>query len=285
MGERYEVQLVLADGLWCTRCDPNQLESALLNLAINARDAMPAGGKLVIETSNIYMDRSYAAERGDVSPGEYVCVSVSDDGTGMSRDVMEHAFEPFYTTKAIGQGTGLGLSMVYGFARQSEGCTSIHSELGRGTRVELYLPRSDEAPAAEAPLAKPLEHATPARDGEAVLVVEDEPVVRGLIVELISDLGYRAIEAVDGPTGVQALRSDRRIDLLVTDLGLPGRNGREVAEAGRAARPGLKILFMTGYAENAAMASGFLEEGMTMITKPFAMETLAARVRVMLEKA
>lgn len=283
LGERIELELVLGGGLWLTRCDPNQLESAILNLAINARDAMPGGGKLVIETCNAHLDSHYAARERDVKPGQYVCICVTDTGSGMSRETIERAFEPFFTTKPLGQGTGLGLSMIYGFTRQSEGYTRIYSEVGRGTTVKLYLPRYRGEEDPEEP-ERILEELPKADAGEVVLVVEDEPVVRGLIVEVLSELGYRAIEANDGPKGVEILQSKRRIDLLITDIGLPGRNGREVAALGRAARPELKVLFMTGYAENAALASGFLEPGMAMITKPFAMEALAGRIRQIIEE-
>lgn len=278
LGEHIELKFVLPDGLWLTRCDPNQLESAILNLVINARDAMPGGGRLTIETSNTHLDAHYAAHQRDVKPGQYVCIAITDTGVGMSRETAARAFEPFFTTKPIGQGTGLGLSMIYGFARQSEGYARIYSEEGTGTTVRLYLPRhegADDVP----PAPLPHEGAPIARDGEVVLVVEDEPVVRGLILEVLDELGYQAIEAADGPAGLAILQSQQRIDLLVTDIGLPGLNGRQVADAGRIARPGLKVLFMTGYAENAAMASGFLEPGMAMITKPFAVDIIAQRIR------
>jgi CheY-like chemotaxis protein len=200
----------------------------------------------------------------------------------MSRDTIERAFEPFFTTKPIGQGTGLGLSMIYGFVRQSEGYVKIYSELGQGTTVKLFLPRfqgDGEHLGEETQRLIAL-----AADGETVLVIEDEPVVRGLIVEVLNDLGYAALEAGDGPSGLEILQSKRRIDLLITDIGLPGLNGRQVADAGRLLRPELKVLFMTGYAENAAFASGFLEPGMAMITKPFAMEVLATRIRGIIEE-
>ena len=278
LSERIGLELVLAGGLWLTLCDRNQLESAILNLAINARDAMPNGGKLTIETCNAHLDGIYAARSREVKPGQYVCVCVTDSGTGMDAETMAHAFEPFFTTKPIGQGTGLGLSMIYGFARQSEGYVKIYSELGHGTTVKIYLPRylgKEETQDYEAPTHSELV----AEHGETVLVVEDDPVVRGLIVDVLADLGYGALEAADGTAGVAILQSNRRIDLLVTDMGLPGLNGRQVADAGRASRPNLKVLFMTGYAENAAFASGFLEPGMAMITKPFALEILANRIR------
>lgn len=282
LGENIELELVLAGGLWLTKCDPNQLESAILNLAINARDAMPQGGKLIVETCNAHLDSAYAARQREVRPGQYVCICVSDTGVGMDADTAARAFEPFFTTKPLGQGTGLGLSMIYGFARQSEGYVKIYSEVGKGTTIKLYLPRhrGEAADEEEVPQLSG-EHVS--ETGETVLVVEDEPIVRGLIVEVLSELGYRAIEAVDGPSGLQVLQSRRRIDLLVTDIGLPGLNGRQVADGGRAHRPDLKVLFMTGYAENAALASGFLEPGMEMITKPFAMEALATRIRDMIQ--
>ncbi len=281
-GEQIELEMVLAGGLWTTLCDPNQLENSLLNLVINARDAMPHGGKLTIETCNAHLDDHFAASERDVRPGHYVCICVSDTGTGMSADTIAKAFEPFFTTKPIGQGTGLGLSMIYGFARQSEGYARIYSELGQGTTIKLYLPRHyGEAEQDEALPGLTQDHVTDA--GEIVLVVEDDSVVRALIVEVLGELGYQAIEAHDGPAGLERLRTMERVDLLVTDIGLPGLNGRQVADAGRALRPDLRVLFMTGYAENAALASGFLEPGMSMITKPFAMEALATQIRTMIE--
>ena len=282
LGETIRLEMVLAGGLWLTRCDPNQLESAILNLVINARDAMPKGGQLTMETCNAHLDSLYAARQRDVRPGQYVCICVTDTGTGMSKETIARAFEPFFTTKPIGQGTGLGLSMIYGFARQSEGYARIYSEVDKGTTVKIYLPRfHGEAIAEEAVESRAL----PGSDrGEVVLVVEDEAVVRGLIVEVLNELGYQAIEAPDGPKGLEILQSGRRIDLLVTDIGLPGLNGRQVADAARVVRPDLKVLFMTGYAENAALASGFLEPGMAMITKPFAMDVLANRIREIVEE-
>ena len=281
IGERIDLEMVLAGGLWVTRCDANQLESAILNLVINARDAMPDGGQLTIETCNAHLDSAYAARQRDLKPGQYVCICVTDTGSGMDADTIAKAFEPFFTTKPIGQGTGLGLSMIYGFAQQSEGYARIYSEVGKGTTVKLYLPR-EMAEADEVETRTVVTQTPRAETGEIVLVVEDEGVVRGLIVDVLEDLGYVPLEAVDGPSGLALLQSSRRIDLLVTDIGLPGLNGRQVADAARALRPDLKVLFMTGYAENAALASGFLEPGMAMITKPFAMEALASRIRAMI---
>jgi PAS domain S-box-containing protein len=279
LGERIELELALAEDPWPTMCDPNQLESAILNLVINARDAMPDGGRLTIATRNATVD---VARRQGLKPGDYVCISVTDTGTGMSADTIAKACEPFFTTKPIGQGTGLGLSMIYGFVRQSGGFVAIDSELKVGTTVVLYLPRYRGTPDDDEPGVQPApEHA--ARRNETVLVVEDEPVVRALIVEVLRELGYRALEADDGPSGLAVLESNQRIDLLITDIGLPGLNGRQIVEAARQWRPTLRVLFMTGYAETAAMASGFLETGMTMITKPFAMDALALRIRESLE--
>jgi len=283
MGERIELELVLSGGLWLTLCDPNQLENAVLNLAINGRDAMPDGGKLTIQTINAQLDEAFTARSREIRPGQYVCICVTDTGTGMSEDTIAKAFEPFFTTKPIGQGTGLGLSMIYGFARQSEGYAKIESELGRGTSVKLFLPRfrgsliAEDVEAERQPVARAVK-------GETVLLVEDDSIVRGLIMEVLKDLGYAALEAADGPSGLEILRTKKRIDLLITDIGLPGLNGRQVAEAGRLLRPGLKVLFMTGYAENAALASGFLEPGMAMMTKPFAMEAMASRIRGIIEE-
>jgi CheY-like chemotaxis protein len=280
-GEGIRLEIVAAGGLWPTFCDPHQLESALLNLAINSRDAMPGGGRITIETANAHLDAAYAATQRDVSPGQYVCLSVTDTGVGMSQAVLARAFDPFFTTKPIGRGTGLGLSMVYGFARQSEGHVRIYSEVGQSTTVKLYLPRYRGTVADEAN-AVATEPGRAAESDETVMVIEDESSVRELVIEVLNDLGYRALEAEDGPTGLRILRSQARIDLLVTDVGLPGMNGRQVAEAAREHRPGLKVLFITGYAENAAMANGFLAPGMEMVTKPFAVETLASRIREMI---
>jgi PAS domain S-box-containing protein len=283
LGERVVLELVIAGGLWLTKCDPNQLENAVLNLAINARDAMPDGGTLTIETGNAHLDRAYAAKHQDIDAGQYVCISVTDTGSGMSASTITKAFEPFFTTKPLGRGTGLGLSMIYGFAKQSGGHAKIYSELGKGTTVKLYLPRyRGEAEVEE--LIPELSDVYNAHSNETVLVVEDEFVVRELIVEVLKELGYSTLEADDGSAALKILDSKQRIDLLISDIGLPGLNGRQIVDAARETRPTLKVLFMTGYAENAAIAAGFLEPGMSMITKPFAMEALATRIREILEK-
>jgi PAS domain S-box-containing protein len=278
IGETIDLSIVASDDLWTTLCDPNQLESALLNLAINARDAMPDGGKLTISTANARID-GVSADAPALSPGEYICIDVTDTGTGMSPEVAARAFDPFFTTKPIGQGTGLGLSMIYGFARQSNGHATIESRVGHGTSIKLYLPRHHSEIAVEnAIAARVAQHAA---TGETVLVVEDEPVVRGVILEMLGEQGYRTLEAVDGPAGLRLLRSDARVDLLVTDVGLPGMNGRQLADQAREMRPGLKVLFITGYAESVAIADGFLQPGMEMITKPFDLGKLSQRVRTM----
>ena len=278
VGPEITVETVAAGGLWPTLVDPGQLENALLNLCINARDAMPDGGKITIETSNRWLDAHTARER-DLPPGQYVSLSVSDTGTGMTPEVIAKAFDPFFTTKPIGQGTGLGLSMIYGFTKQSGGLVRIYSELGRGTAVTLYLPRHlGRAEAAELP--PELMDAPRAHQGETVLVIDDEPTIRMLVAEVLQDLGYTAIEAADGASGLKILQSDVRIDLLVTDVGLPGgMNGRQVADGARVRRPDLKVLFITGYAENAVVSHGHLDPGMHVLTKPFALETLANRIK------
>ena len=283
VGPGITLEVVGTVGLWAALVDPNQLENALLNLAINARDAMPDGGRLTIETGNRWMDERGARER-DLSPGQYLSICVSDTGTGMPPEVIARAFDPFYTTKPLGQGTGLGLSMIYGFARQSGGQVRIYSEVGLGTMMSVYLPRHYGAGERLEDASLHGDEAPRALDGETVLVVDDEPTVRMLVVDVLSDLGYAAIEAEDGPSGLRALQAAARVDLLVTDVGLPGgMNGRQVADAARALRPDLKVLFITGYAENAVMGSGHLDPGMEVLTKPFAIDDLASRIRRLID--
>uniref|UniRef100_UPI0025E4B06F PAS domain-containing sensor histidine kinase n=1 Tax=Phenylobacterium sp. TaxID=1871053 RepID=UPI0025E4B06F len=278
LGEKVELEVVRAAGLWTTLCDPHQLESAILNLAINSRDAMPDGGKLTIESCNAHLDNAYTARERAVKPGQYVCVCVTDTGVGMEADVIAKAFEPFFTTKPIGQGTGLGLSMIYGFAQQSNGYAKIYSEFGQGTTVKLYLPRHFGAAEQPEALGARADDAPLNVTGKVVLVVEDEPSVRNLVVDVLTERGYATLEAADGPAGLSILEGPSKIDLLITDVGLPGLNGRQLADAARGRRPDLPILFMTGYAENAAIAGGFLEAGMEMITKPFAIDIFNGRV-------
>ncbi|WP_347338941.1 ATP-binding protein [Herbaspirillum robiniae] len=282
IGPGIELEVVGAGGLWSTLVDAPQLESALLNLCINSRDAMPDGGRLTIETANKWLDDKWAHER-DLPPGQYVSISVTDTGTGMTPEVISRAFDPFFTTKPIGEGTGLGLSMVYGFARQSGGQIRIYSEVGHGTTISIYLPRHhrDAAEREETELHLDQESGG---SGEVVLVVDDEASIRMLIAEVLNDAGYVALEAVDGPSALLIIQSSVRIDLLVTDVGLPGGiNGRQVADAGRALRPDLKVLFITGYAENAAIGNGHLQPGMQLLTKPFKMETLSRRIQGILK--
>jgi signal transduction histidine kinase/CheY-like chemotaxis protein len=272
-------ELVTAPGLWTTLVDSSQVESALLNLVINARDAMLQGGGLLIETGNI---PRHAAPALDLPPGDYVCLAVSDTGDGMSPEVIARAFDPFFTTKPIGQGSGLGLSMVYGFVRQSGGQIRIASQPGQGTKLSLYFPRHEgRLQACDANGLKP--PATPGKHGETVLVVDDEPNVRMLVTDMLQDLGYSALEAPDGPAALSILRTGKRIDLLISDVGLPGGlNGRQVAQEARAYQPHVKVLFITGYAESAVLRDGELPPGMGALSKPFAMEDLAREIRALL---
>jgi PAS domain S-box-containing protein len=282
IGEAITLTISADADLWLVRCDSNQLENAVLNLAINARDAMPDGGSITIETTNKVFDERQALRR-ELSAGDFVCLSIGDSGAGMSPDVIARAFEPFFTTKPIGQGTGLGLSMIYGFVRQSDGAVRIDSAVGVGTTVEICLPRY-EGQLDESPIdaIETYDHSdTP---NEIVLVVEDEGVVRLLIVDALADLGYRALEAAEGAAALRILQSPQRVDLLITDIGLPGLNGRQLADAARLKRPNLKVLFMTGYAESAA-GRAFLEPEMEIIAKPFTMEVLAVKVREMIKSA
>ncbi len=239
---------------------------------------MPDGGQLTVETSNQALGAAISGMR-DMPPGDYIALSVSDTGCGMPPEVITRAFEPFYTTKLAGQGTGLGLSMIYGFSRQSDGQVRIHSEVGKGTTVTIFLPRSHgdaDVESGRAEVAKPI----PAEPGQTVLVVDDEANIRMLVIDVLEELGYSAIEARDGPAALKVLQSDMRIDLLVTDVGMPGgMNGRQVSDAGRTLRPGLKTLFITGYAETAVISHGHLDKGMAVLTKPFAMDDLAAKIR------
>jgi signal transduction histidine kinase/CheY-like chemotaxis protein len=281
VGPQITLEVVTAGGLWSTLIDASQLESSLLNLCINARDAMPEGGRITIETANKWLDDHAAAER-DLPPGQYLSLCVTDTGTGMTPEVIARAFDPFFTTKPIGQGTGLGLSMVYGFVRQSGGQVRIYSEVGRGTTMCLYLPRH-YGDASEVPTITSSTASARAPTGKTVLIVDDEPSVRMLVTDVLEELGYASIEAADGPAGLRILESEAVVDLLITDVGLPGGiNGRQLADAARVTRPELKVLFITGYAENAIIGSGQLAPGMRVLTKPFVVETLATRVHDMI---
>jgi len=282
VGPSIQVQNIGAVGLWPALVDASQLENALLNLCINARDAMPDGGRITLETANRWMDRK-AADAYDMPEGQYLCLSVTDTGTGMSPDVVAKAFDPFFTTKPLGQGTGLGLSMIYGFAKQSGGQVRIYSEVGIGTTLCIYLPRFfgdvqvNDDPVFGAPISSTAK-------GETVLVVDDEPTVRMMIVDALSELGHVVLEASNSAEGLAILRSGVHLDLLITDVGLPGgMNGRQMADAGRELRPGIPTIFITGYAENAVMSHGYLPIGMRVLTKPFAIDGLVLQVRELLQ--
>ncbi|BCD89195.1 hypothetical protein PSm6_56020 [Pseudomonas solani] len=281
VGPAIQLETRNAPELWPAFVDASQLENALLNLCINARDAMPNGGCITLRTANLALDHE-AAQVHDMPEGYYLSLCVSDTGTGMTPDVMAHAFEPFFTTKPIGQGTGLGLSMIYGFAQQSGGQVRISSTVGEGTRVVIYLPRHDgDAPDDEH--APCVTDTAITQHGETVLLVDDEPAVRMLMADVLNELGYTVIEAADGAAGLKLLRSDVLIDLLITDVGLPGgMNGRQMADAGRELRPGLKTLFITGYAESVFTGNTPLQPAMHVLTKPFSVDALGSRVRELL---
>lgn len=283
VGPSIELDVIGTTGLWPALVDPSQLENALLNLCINARDAMPNGGRITINKDNIVLDQA-AASAHDLPKGEYLLICVSDSGTGIPEDIREKVFEPFFTTKPLGEGTGLGLSMIYGFAKQSGGQVTISSEEGKGTTVCIYLPRHvmdgdvNDEQAEQRVLTR-------SEQGETVLVVDDEPTVRMLISDILHELDYTVIEAGDSVAGMKILQSDVRIDLLVSDVGLPGgMNGRQMADAARQSRPDLKVLFITGYAESSTVRDGHLDQGMSVMSKPFPVELLAARVREMISQ-
>jgi len=282
LGEQVELEGVLAPRLWTIEVDQNQLEAAILNLAVNARDAMPDGGKLTIETANTALDETYAALDAEVVPGQYVMVSVSDTGAGMSKDTLGRAFEPFFTTKEVGRGTGLGLSMVYGFVKQSGGHVTIYSEVGHGTAVKLYFPRYLGGTPREERFAD-LSAPRGSKD-EIVLLVEDNDDVRAYSAAILSELGYGVLQAAHAESALAILRSNQRIDLLFTDVVLPGPSGRVLADTAKTIRPDLKVLFTTGYSRNAIVHHGRLDAGVQLITKPFTYEQLATRVRDLLDR-
>ncbi|HEY4161999.1 MAG TPA: ATP-binding protein [Dongiaceae bacterium] len=282
MKEDIQIETVLAGGIWWTSLDANQLESALLNLAVNARDAMPAGGLLTIETANSFLDEAYAASHDEVAPGQYVMIAVSDTGKGMTPDILARAFDPFFTTKGVGEGTGLGLSQVYGFVKQSGGHVKIYSEPGEGTTVRIYLPRlsgGEFHPARPDPAM-----AAGSAGGELVLVVEDDPHVRAYSIDMVSELGYRVIEAESGPMALAALEKHPDVRLLFTDVGLPGgMNGRQLADEAQRRYPGLQVLFTTGYARNAIVHHGRLDPGLELIVKPYTFAALAEKIQSVLD--
>jgi PAS domain S-box-containing protein len=281
LGEAVQLEVVGSGGLWQVEADTAQLENTILNLAVNARDAMPNGGKLTVEASNVLLDEDYCAKNAEVRSGQYVQISVTDNGTGMPDDVVTRAFEPFFTTKEIGQGTGLGLSQVYGFVKQSGGHVKIYSEPGQGSTVKIYLPRATGKKSGEQ--RGPSVSAPQAYGKEAILVVEDDDNVRAFISETLEELNYVVLQAGDAPSALQALDAAERVDLLLTDVILPGPNGRELANAARDKRPKLKVLFMTGYSRNAIVHQGRLDEGVQLIQKPLTQSSLAARVRDVLD--
>ena len=280
LGENIELESIGAAGLWKVEADASELESTLLNLALNARDAMPEGGKLTIETSNAYLDEGYCQQHAGVAPGQYILIAVTDNGGGMSAETIDRAFEPFFTTKEAGKGTGLGLSQVYGFMKQSEGHVKIYSESGEGTTIKLYLPRRDgneAAHSADEPVSSERGRA------ETILIVEDDDGVRQYASEILRDLNYQIIEAKDSATALRLLDADKKFDLLLTDVVLPGKNGRELATEVERRRPGTKVIFMTGYSRNAIVHHGRLDPGTALIQKPLIERVLAQKIRQILD--
>jgi CheY-like chemotaxis protein len=284
LGESIRIETVLAGGIWRVAADANQVENALLNLAVNARDAMPSGGRLTIETANAFLDDAYAGAN-DIRAGQYVVVAVSDTGMGMPKDVLQKAFEPFFTTKDVGKGSGLGLSQVYGFIKQSDGHAKIYSEPGQGTTIKLYLPRLASDADAGDTVVEPQRHPE-GRSDLRVLVVEDDEDVRAHAVAILRELGYSVVEAADGPSALRVLESEPGVRLLFTDIGLPeGLNGRQLADEALRRRPELRVLYTTGYARNAIVHQGRLDPGVELITKPFTYAALASKVHAMFERA
>jgi PAS domain S-box-containing protein len=282
LGETIELEAVGGAGIWPIEADPNQLESALVNLAINARDAMPGGGKLTIEAANVFADDDYVRVNPEVNEGQYVAICVSDTGSGMSKEVVARAFEPFFTTKEIGHGTGLGLSQVYGFVKQSGGHVKIYSEPGQGTTVKMYFPRL-----VQRTIAQEAEEDLPVAEGESetILVVEDDPDVRSYLLEMLRELNYRVVPANNAQAALHVLVEDtKRVDLLLTDVIMPGLNGRELGRRAQALRPGLPVLYMTGYSRNAVVHHGRLDEGVDLIQKPISQAQLATRIRQILDR-
>jgi signal transduction histidine kinase/CheY-like chemotaxis protein len=283
LGEAIAVEITLAGGLWPTFADANQVESALVNLTLNARDAMPNGGLLTIETANAYLDDAYARRFGDVAPGQYVLLSVTDTGSGIAADVLEEIFEPFFTTKSVGEGSGLGLAMVHGFVKQSGGHIRIYSEIGQGTTAKIYLPRdthggevaavpAENSPSTEMPLR--------AQSGETVLIVEDNDGVREYATAILAELGYRVLGAPDAVAALEILDTSPQVDLLFTDVVLPGGiNGRFLADRVREKRPDLPVLFATGYTQNAIVHQGRLDANVHLLSKPYTQQDVARKVR------
>jgi CheY-like chemotaxis protein len=284
LGEQVMVETVLAGGLWRTHADVGQLENALVNLAVNARDAMPGGGRLTIETANAHLDDAYAAQRAEVAPGQYVLICVTDTGTGMSAEVIERAFDPFFTTKPVGKGTGLGLSQVFGFVKQSGGHIAVYSESGEGTTIKLYLPRffgaaePVHAPAADADVPH-------GRTDEVILVVEDEQRVRHFSVDALRELGYTVISAAGAAEALALLDEQPNVSLLFTDVVMPDMDGRRLAEAALVKSPALKIVYTTGYTRNAVVHNGRLDAGVNFLAKPYSIVQLARKIRGVLDES
>jgi PAS domain S-box-containing protein len=283
LGEHIGVETALCEGLWPTLADPSRLEDAILNLAVNARDAMPKGGRLLIETANIHLDEQYAQANVEVTPGDYVGVFVTDSGTGTPPEVIERAFEPFFTTKEVGRGTGLGLSMVYGFAKQSRGHVKIYSEVGHGTSIKLYLPRA-AGDSAAATLAAPAAAETNAGGRESILVVEDDAAVRSVAVNVLESLGYQVRQAADGRAALQILQQTDAIDLLFTDLVMPnGIGGQDLLRMARERRPGLKAIFTSGYSDNFLKGQGEADQSIPLLPKPYRKQKLVEAIRTVLD--
>lgn len=280
LGETIHLETVLAGGLWKVHADANQLENAVINLAVNARDAMPQGGRLTIETANCHLDDAYASTHG-ITAGQYVMVAVTDNGSGMSPDILAKAFEPFFTTKEVGKGTGLGLSQVFGFVKQSGGHVKIYSELGQGTTVKIYLPRLYGGSQSSRPTVEA--RAAFGANSEVILVVEDDEQVLELVVQMLRDLDYGVVKARNGAEAVQLLRDHPEIKLLFTDVVMPDMNGRELADRAKRERPDLRVLFTTGYTRDAIVHNGMLERGVQLIPKPATFEQLASKIRAVLD--
>jgi CheY-like chemotaxis protein len=283
LGEHFQIEIVSAGGLWTTNADAHQLESAILNVAINARDAMPEGGKITIETGNAYLDDAYCGHYADVDPGQFVMVAISDTGAGMKPDIVVRAFDPFFTTKPAGSGTGLGLSQVYGFVKQSRGHIKIYSELGAGTTVKIYLPRLLNGEPKKGKIAAPIS----VRMGDAsetILLVEDDPLVRRLTTEALRELGYTVFDSESASEARAVLERVPEIKLLFTDVVMPDVNGKKLADEASRLRPDIKVLYTTGYTPNAVVHGGMLDVGVHFLSKPFTLDQLAAKVRAVLDE-
>jgi CheY-like chemotaxis protein len=280
LGEEVVLEIVGSAGIWTVEADPAELEAVIINLAVNARDAMVGGGKLTIETSNSYLDEMYCRQHPDIQPGQYVQIAVTDTGSGMPQEVINRAFEPFFTTKQSGQGTGLGLSQVYGFVKQSGGHVKIYSEVGEGTTIKVYLRRFMGVPSTQEVTKGEVSRG---RSGECILVVEDDADVRAYVVETLGGLGYDVLQATGGHEGLRLVDEYQNIGLLLTDVVMPGMNGRNLADEAKQRRPGLKVLFMTGYSRNAIVHQGRLDLGVDLIQKPLNSEQLANTVRRILD--